>query len=353
MAIGRRSGRSSTLVWLLGLLVGLVLVSAASSTISLVAIQSVQGTVDTVGQRTVPAIVDVSAARIALVEADRLAFRSFSTPLASRLIGPGMDYQNRIAVASQSLAKLAQDNVAEGADQQLQLVEGLLVTYTGLIEQADADSQVVDPAPAQISSARVALWNAWVLLHKSLFAALDKLERMEGDAFARELSSGWIAPQMIPLWAAPLAALLALLLVAQGFVSRRFRRTLNPPLVVATAAWLVASWLMIGVVGANQHLGAARVALSGAVSNWEDAVSNADFADLTTLPEPCGQASAGCGGDVAAVPVPRSPATTQRQIADAGLGPRGVWAPLISAIVGALAALGLWLRIDQYRYRPR
>jgi hypothetical protein len=358
----RGSTTRLTLRWLqAGLLTGAALVF----TVSFLAFQGVQATVDTVRGRTVPAVVAVSAARAAMVAADGAAIDSFSTPQA-QLTGPGTDYRNQISIASQNLAQVAQYNVAGGAGSQtLELVEALVVSYTGLIEQADAHNQLYSTSPGQLPTAAVVdLWNAWSLLHGQILPQLNDLQMLQEEEFARAVSSGWIGLAIIPLWAAPLLALLTLLVATQVFLDRRFRRLLNPPLIGATALLIASSVGMYGVVDSHRQLDEARQGLSQVVRVWGMQTSSADIPGLSSR---C-QNGGGCGDDIARylagangvaraggrVPVPAGIDTVRRQVADADpteLRLAGI--PAAAAVIAVLVMWGLRPLLEQYRYRPR
>lgn len=368
-ATGLAGRLSTTRLWLRWQRGGLLGGSVALFGVSLAALAGVQGTVSTVRDRTVPAIVEVSAAQVALVAANQAALDSFRTG-RGKLTGPGTDYQNQLAVASQSLAELAQDNVAEEAGQQLQLVEGLLVSYTGMVEVADADYQSEDGSVRHIGGAAVALWGAWSLLHTQILPTLDRLRTMEETAFSKELSTGWIAPALIPLWAAPAAALLAMLVATQVFLARRFRRLLNPPLIAATALLLVAAGGLVGLVGSHARLDGAREALSPVVLRWTVQASATDAIAMAALLQPCSSPTGACGRQVdqlldgtsgaspstpiGSMPVPAGIAAVDRQTAAADPGTlRLAGVPACALLVAILAMWGLQPFVDQYRYRQR
>src|SRR5262249_18153041 len=152
--------KSTTRQTLLRLLAGLLIMTLIVFGTTLLAFTKVHSTANTVRARTAPAIVQLSIARDALVRADNAAISNFTgcdlssfsadsncadlpsprpdTDIGlSHLAGPGEEFQNQIAIASQSLTQVAADNMAgEAGSRTLQLIEGLLVTYTSLIEHA-------------------------------------------------------------------------------------------------------------------------------------------------------------------------------------------------------------------------
>src|SRR6185437_5183812 len=83
---------------------------------------------------TATAVMQAYAARQALADADSQAVQTI--PLGA---GPSGQYQDDIAAAAQSLEQVAENNTAGATGTSaLQLLEGLLSAYTGLIDQADA-----------------------------------------------------------------------------------------------------------------------------------------------------------------------------------------------------------------------
>jgi hypothetical protein len=354
------------------LLTALVTAAIAVLVTSVWAFAAMHGTAAEVHTRSAPSIVGVVATRAALIEADADAVDSFSSGEA-QLAGPGERYQNQIAVASQSLAQVAENNVAgDQASQTIQLVEGLLVAYTGLIEQADAHyRQDVDRALGAAD-----LWYASHLLHADtdgILAQLDTLLGEEKKALADQLSSGGMNVLWVYAWAVPVAILLALLVVTQVFLRRRFRRVVNPPLAGATALLLVLVAGMAVSLGAGNDAREARRVLSLASSNWRARQDATDLQGQRNLAElvrqDCARAG-GCGetidGFVAGLrSAASSPVVDDRIVANqikrvdalAASAADTAWAQvliLVAALaVVALVPLGLYRRIEEYRYRAR
>ncbi|WP_189332889.1 hypothetical protein [Actinoplanes ianthinogenes] len=320
--------------------------------------QGTRATAERVGSHSVPSIQHVLAAHAALVEADQAAVASFRSG-AVGLTGPGERYQNQIALAGQSLTQLAVDSIAgAGVGQSIQLVQGQLAAYSGLIEQADAHFRK-DPASVL---ATADLWYASRLLHMpdGILDQLDDLLAVEQRALDDQLTAGRMAPGWMAVWIVPAAVLLGLLVATQVFLSRRFRRTFNPPLIAATLAVLALAAGMSSDVAARRELTATRQAGATLVGVWQARIDAADQRGQTMLGEAVAQACPGACDDLAiAKAAGESPAeeTLTARIKDvdghaaaaAATTGRLVLLLLAALIAMALVPLGLYPRIDEYR----
>jgi hypothetical protein len=253
------AGRSTTRRVLLLLSAGLVLATTAVFATGLTVLTRTHETADTVRTRTAPAIQGILTAHAALVQADRAAVRSFTAD--ADLVGPGEEFQTQIAVTSQSLTKVAEDNVAGArGSRDLQLIEGLLVTYTGLIAQADA--QFRQPNGELLGTAD--LWSASYLLHRDdigILAQLDELLAAQRQALDRQLATSAMTVGTVLVLALPILVLCVVLAMTHVFFRRRFRRWVNPGLVVATLALIALTWVVTRPLSATQHLEDSRGAL--------------------------------------------------------------------------------------------
>ncbi|MFD1364199.1 hypothetical protein [Actinoplanes sichuanensis] len=326
--------------------------------------QGTRAAAERVRAHSVPSIQHILAAHAALVEADEAAVDSFRTG-AVALAGPGERYQNQIALAGQNLTRLAVDSIAgAGVGQGIQLVQGQLAAYSGLIEQADAHYRR-DPGSAL---ARADLWSASRLLHMpagGILAQLDELLAVERQALVGQLTAGRMDPGWVMVWIVPMAVLLALLVGTQVFLSRRFRRTFNLPLLGATAAVLVLAAGMSFDFAARGELTATRDAGDALVDDWQARTAAADrrgqqmLGDLiaTACPDGCGETI----GRLVATPganrePPDEQALTARikavdgyaaTAADTAGRPTALMLAVLAAM--ALVPLGLHPRIDEYR----
>ncbi len=109
------------------------------------------------------------------------------------------------------------------------------------------------PSPA-------ALADADRVLHDGLLADADALDRANRDA----LEQGYAAERSGAAWAlagtcAAAASLLGGLVGTQAFLTRRTRRVLNPPLVVASALTVaMLAWLVVAMAGSAADLRSAK-----------------------------------------------------------------------------------------------
>lgn len=229
-------------------IVSVLLFTALTTASSLWLYRSVHETETAIRERTGPMIVEVSIARKALVAANIAAMSSFLSEQA-RLVGPGPEYYNQVAIATQSLAEAAAVNAGLGIEA-VQTVDSLLASYLDAVSQASAHARADDT-----TMATVALWDAWRLLHDDPGGILDRLEdlradqkcvfygwtqdnpecRTEGQAQAGQLTLNWPTA----CWLISNLALLLTLVVVQRFLRRRFRRRTNIGLLAATGLMLL------------------------------------------------------------------------------------------------------------------
>jgi hypothetical protein len=355
---GNRAGTTRSTLWRSLVVLEMALV-AALGTAAWVS-QGTRAAAERVEAHSVPSIMHILAAHAALVEADEAAVDSFRTG-AVGLTGPGERYQNRIALAGQSLTQLAVDSIAgAGVSQGIQLVQGQLAAYSGLIEQADAHYRQ-DPASAL---ARADLWYASRLLHMpagGILAHLDDLLAVERQALAGQLTAGRMAPGWVVVWIVPVVVLLGLLAGVQMFLSRRFHRTFNVPLIGATAAVLVLAAGMSFDFAARGELTATRNAGDALTGVWQARTDATDRRGQQMLSDLVAKACPeGCEETVerpAAKGEPPDEATLTAHIKDvdshaaAAADTAGRPMPLmVAALVAmALVPLGLRPRLDEYR----
>lgn len=347
----------------LALLVATVAVLATSFT----TVRGVQVAAETVRDRTAQAVVEVAAAKSAMIRADRAAVRSFSAGEV-RLAGAGTVYATQTALASQSLTRVAELNEAgEAGSRILRLVEGLLAAYRAAVAQADAhyrqdDGEVVGTADLWDASAR--------LLHSpdGVLDQLDELLTVQRRALDRQLAQGWLHPATPALWALPLALLLALLCVTQLYLRKRFQRVLNPQLLTATLLLLGLGTSMMFTLVAAQRLDTARDALTSVLSGWDrrmtltDADGQDELLRLVTAHcgDDCGPTVAAAGQVNTSVPgsIPDDATTAagtrqvnERLVAAAASTRLPLVVPAVTIAIAVLAGWGLQPRLDEYRFR--
>ncbi|MFD2470253.1 hypothetical protein [Amycolatopsis silviterrae] len=335
---------------------------------SYLAVSGVVRTADQISSATSRAILEVAAARDALVSADAAAIASFASGEA-KLAGPGQEYENRMASASQSLARVAEFNQAsEGGTGTLQTVEGLVASYSGAMGQADAHFRQQGGELVGLAD----LWYASRLLHgpDNVLELLGKLQTDERAALDSQISGARMSAGLLVLWLLPPIVLLALLVATQVFLRQRFRRRLNLPLLGATVlgvgvvAGLLVAFSLAGRLDAVRENVDQAVAVRKASIEAADANGHARLATL--LQQRCGPA--GCGPTVddfsrqtptvsTAAPAQDAITSAARAVKSAGdsaaeSGGLPVLVPAALILAGGLVVAGLYRRIDEYRYRP-
>lgn len=187
-------------------------------------------TIGVVRDRAAPSAIDALEAHAALTDCDRAAWFSFRSGQAG-LSGPGQTYQDDLTTAGQSLDQLAALGTAGSAGRQvLQVVTGQLVTYQGLVEQADATYREGQHllAFAYLTYASNSLNDPGGLLSR-----IDDLAALNRADLSADRRSAWVAPSWLLIVIVPAIAVAGLLVAAQLWMARRFRRLLNLPLLVA------------------------------------------------------------------------------------------------------------------------
>ncbi|NIH83244.1 hypothetical protein [Amycolatopsis granulosa] len=360
---------STTRRTLLRLRLALLVTTVAVLVTAFATVRGVQAAAETVRDRTAQAVIEVTAARSALIRADRAVVRSFASGEV-RLAGAGTEYAAQTALASQSLTRVAELNEAGDAGSRiLRLVEGLLGAYRAAVAQADAHyrqggGEVVGTAD---------LWDASAqLLHSAdgVLAQLDDLRAVQEQALARQLATGWLHPVRPALWAAPIAVLLALLCLTQLYLGKRFQRLVNPQLLTATLLLLGLCASMMFTLVAVHRLDTARDRLTEVLAGWDRRMTRTDADGRDQLVQlvaahcrggDCGATvgAAGAAPPAAAGAVPDEATTAagtrevnERLDAAATSGRLPLVVPAVTLAIAVLAGWGLHARLDEYRFRP-
>ncbi|MFE0461380.1 hypothetical protein ACFW1A_19245 [Kitasatospora sp. NPDC058965] len=263
---GRLPGPRSTPASLrLRLLALLLCVAALWATMGL-ATGGAHGAVSDAGARAVPAVTDTARVGYFLADADRVAVESLLSG-TMRLSGPGRQYQEDLKNAHQALAQAAEhDATGAGGSGTLQAVEGLLVDYAGLVEQAhaNADQGVLAAAYLGYASRLMQAPDTGIL------ARVEQLRRDERQAVDQRRQSRWLAPGVL-LWVlAPAAPGLALLVGTQRFLSRHFNRRLNPALLAGSVLLAgLAGWGLLQALHTDRAFGSATTALDELSGAWQ------------------------------------------------------------------------------------
>ncbi|MEU8179611.1 hypothetical protein AB0B85_15410 [Micromonospora sp. NPDC049044] len=226
----RVSTTRQTLVRLRGWLLGFTAVTLATS---LAVVLGVAGNADVAEERSVPAILASYDAQDALRNAHLAAVDHVGEGgVVLGVGGPGVDFQRQIAAAGQFLTLLAENNAAgDAGTRDIQTIEALLVTYTGLIGQADARFR-----EAGLQALGAALLRDAASLLDDILVRIERLRGKQLLAFDDQAYNRWTDGHTAVVWLLPLAALGVLLVCAQVYLTRRFRRAVNVPLLLATVA---------------------------------------------------------------------------------------------------------------------
>jgi len=162
-------------------------------------------------------------------------------------------YLSDLVVASGALSALTQEaGTAANAQAELRTIATQLPTYAGLIETARANNRLGFPVGAAY------LRQASSLMTSKLLPAADDLYTTEAQRLNQDYHTGSATSTLVTFAAASAIALI-LLLLAQWYVTRISRRTLNVPMVVATVAVAgVSVWGIVGLVSAQNALRTAQ-----------------------------------------------------------------------------------------------
>lgn len=225
-------------------------------------------TIGAVKDRAAPGAIDALEAHAALTDCDRAAWFSFRSGQAD-LSGPGQTYSDDLTTAGQNLDHLAALGTAGSAGRQvLQVVTGQLVTYQGLVEQADATYREGQHllAFAYLTYASNSLNDPGGLLSR-----IDDLAALNRADLSADRRSAWVQPGWLLIVIVPAIAVAGMLVATQLWMARHFRRLLNPPL--ATAGLLLVGltvWYVVVVLHADHsHVKAQNTALPRATAAWQ------------------------------------------------------------------------------------
>lgn len=231
------------------MLVALVLCTVALWGALELALSGAHAAVSASESRAFPAIVDTSQVAYYLADADRVAAGSFASGTV-RLSGPGQRYQDDLKSANQALERAAQDDATGSAGStQLQAIEGLLVEYTSRIEQAHA-------AQGQGALGSAYLSYASSLMHDpktGILAKVGQLQAADQQELGRQRHSGWLSAAAFLGVLAPAPVALVLLIGTQRFLSRHFRRRINPCLLAASLLLTALVGLTVGETRHSDH----------------------------------------------------------------------------------------------------
>jgi hypothetical protein len=365
-----RAVPSTTVNTLRSLRVALTVGCVVSGAFCLLVFTAAHRTVDRGARQSAQAVLQVDAVYGALVDADYAATTDIRSK-AALLGGTASQFDNDIAIVHQGLELVAEHNAAgDRGERQLELVDGVVVSYAAQIHQAGADLQ-----QGNANLSLVYLRNASYLLHQEngILDDLDTLRDYEHAALDRQRSSVWVAGATSLLWLLPLLGVLALLGATQVLIRRRFRRLLSVRLLSAGAALLVMGVTTGLSLVSNAQFAAAVSGPFSRVRTQEtrlaaraDASGHAELAKL--IADRCA-ASGRCSAETTrpeflSEPVKAPPATApgldvttgvarftkKADAADAASGVRTLVIIAMALASSVLIAYGIRPRINEYRF---
>ncbi len=225
-----------------------------------------QGATAASWQNAEPLMVTAQTVDTSLSDADTTAAASF---LQGRLEPAALEhrYQTDLAVASADVAVAAREAGSDPAvAASLETLSTDLPVYAGIVQDADFNErQAFYPlAAAYISEANN-------LMRSSILPAAATLYGTEGSRLADDQSQG-VSSLLAILAALAFLALLIVLVVAQRWLSRRFHRTWNVALAVATVIVLALGvWFTVALTTQTNGANTAQVNGSRPVSTFTQA----------------------------------------------------------------------------------
>ncbi|ONK11322.1 hypothetical protein [Streptomyces sp. MP131-18] len=314
-------------------LAALLVLTATATALLFAAYADQQRRPGAVRDRIAPAILEVTAARTALMTGHLAADRELSRGI-SGVVGSGEEYRAQLAAATQSLAQSADPAGLVGAGELRDTVNALLMAYDRAMGLAVAHE---DNEPVR------GAWflSADALLNREDSGILARLQELQDRQLARlaqetELSTGRRAVWLLA--AAAALALAALLAVTLRQLARRFPARLDPFLLAACLI-VLAAWLpLLPARAAHDRLDAAADGLTGLVAMQRDATTDdRDSAEWTDwLAAVQTRTTAASDGVESGTDRPAPAAATLPAIAAGG------------AAVAALCTGGLFLRLRDY-----
>ena len=241
----------------LALLAGLVAALATSER---------QGATTAAWQNAEPLMVTAQAVDTTLSDADTTAGASF---LQGRLEPPTLQrrYETDLALASADVAVAARQAGSDPAvAQSLQTLSTDLPVYAGIVQDADFNER---QASYPLAAAYISEANN--LMRTAILPAAASVYGTESGRLADDQSQG-VSPFLAVLAVLAVIALLVVLVLAQRWLSQRFRRTWNPALAVATVIVLALGvWFTVALLSQNSGVNTAQANGSRPVSTFTQA----------------------------------------------------------------------------------
>jgi hypothetical protein len=265
---GARLGlaRRTTPVRLWSAAIAIAVLALLTGLVAALATSERQGATTAAWQNAEPLMVTAQAVDTSLSDAGTTAGASF---LQGRLEPPALQrrYNSDLALASADVAVAAREAGSDPAvAQSLQTLSTDLPVYAGIVQDADFNER---QASYPLAAAYIAEANN--LMRTAILPAAASVYGTESGRLADDQSQGG-SPLIAILAVLAFLALLFVLVVAQRWLSRRFHRTWNVALAVATVIVLALGiWLTVALTSQTNGVNSALVNGSRPVSTFTQA----------------------------------------------------------------------------------
>jgi hypothetical protein len=258
--------RRTTPVRLRSAAISIAVLALLTGLVSALAVSERQGATTAAGQNAEPLMVTAQAVDTSLSDADTTAGASF---LQGRLEPAALQsrYEKDLALASADVAVAAREAGSDPAvAASLQTLSTDLPVYAGIVQDADFNER---QASYPLAAAYIAEANN--LMRTAILPAAADVYGTESRRLVDDQSQG-VSPFLATLAVVAVIALLIVLVLAQRWLSRRFHRTWNLALAVATVIVLALGvWFTVALVSQNSRVNTAQANGSRPVSTFTQA----------------------------------------------------------------------------------
>ncbi len=239
------------------MLIAAVVLAIVASVVVNIVVSTRGGATRSIDEDHEPAIEAAQRVQTSLAEADAAAANAF-------LAGGGEDpvqrqrYEQSLAEASDALAiVISKVGGDEGLLTTATSIEKTMVEYSGLVESARANNRQNFPIGAAYLS------TASSLLEADLYPATDAIANSRADSYRSSYNDqvGIVGSALLVVLFLVLICLVGFLLLCHRYLSKKFRRTVNVPVLVAVLlSFGVLAWSTAAVAGQTSSMQTAREA---------------------------------------------------------------------------------------------
>jgi hypothetical protein len=323
--------------------------------IALVGLEGVHSNAVSIRGGAAPAYVDVIQATAVLSDADRAVWQSLRSGEA-QFTGPGQQYQGDVTTAEQDLQQVAALEPRDSASSKLlQTLTGQLVTYQGLVEQADAadraDTALGPASSHDLGYAYLGYAGQALSGQGGLLPTMSTLAQLNQKTLNGRSRSLWTDPVLFALYAMTAVVMLGLVVAAQLFLRRRFRRTISPPLLLAAALVCgLLAWMASVILSADAAVASARnAALPHVVAIWQDQTQAVDTQARLLQAGRGANAAVSGGGLSLTAAQPASAAFDADLVSAETTGGLLIGIPITAVVIAGLILIAIKPRLDEYR----